>query len=361
MAGAVGIVFGLCVLSFTLGAALMYVVLRRREDAAAPSEEPVEEPGSLAGSRSDAWVDKPAVEPVAEFYDSRPIHRNPVMGLPQMEPALAVLAGPVAASSASSEALEASEFEAGSGSDEAVGSVAEVRLLAGPGSAAARLAAGPELVADAERAAGRGLVADAEQAAGPELVADAERAAGAESLAEAELVAEAERAAELELVAETELAAEAGLVAEAELAAPAGSVAEPEPLAGPEPVAAAEPVAESGPIADPEPGAEAETVGAAGYDQDGDFDPPLGEVEAPESIVAAGTDSPGIVEEAPEPADADESEKAAEAVAETVVSTALPPPAAPQPVERTTWVEREDFRQRYLRTFEEVRRKAGSN
>jgi len=337
MAGAVGIVFGLCVLSFTLGAALMYVVLRRREDAAAPSEEPVEEPGSLAGSRSDAWVDKPAVEPVAEFYDSRPIHRNPVMGLPQMEPALAVLAGPVAASSASSEALEASEFEAGSGSDEAVGSVAEVRLLAGPGSAAARLAAGPELVAGAEQAA------------------------GAESLAEAELVAEAERAAELELVVETELAAEAGLVAETELAAPAGSVAEPESLAGPEPVAAAEPVAESGPLADPEPGAEAETVGAAGYDQDGDFDPPLGEVEAPESIVAAGTDSPGIVEEAPEPADADESEKAAEAVAETVVSTALPPPAAPQPVERTTWVEREDFRQRYLRTFEEVRRKAGSN
>jgi hypothetical protein len=328
MAGAVGIVFGLCVLSFTLGAALMYVVLRRREDAAAPSEEPVEEPGSLAGSRSDAWVDKPAVEPVAEFYDSRPIHRNPVMGLPQMEPALAVLAGPVAESL---EASKASESEAGSGSDEAVGSVAEVRLLAGPGSAAARLAAGPELVADAEWAAGRGLVADAEQAAG------------------AEPLAEAERAAELELVAENELAAEAGLVAE------------PESLAGPEPVAVAEPVAESGLLADPEPGAEAETVGAAGYDQDGDFDPPLGEVEAPESIVAAGTDSPGIVEEAPEPADADESEKAAEAVAETVVSTALPPPAAPQPVERTTWVEREDFRQRYLRTFEEVRRKAGSN
>ena len=89
MAGAIGIVFGLCVLSFTLGAALMYVVLRRREDAAgvsSPADEPVER----------TWVEKPAaVGPVDEDYDSRPIHRNPVMGLPQLEPALAVLADPV--------------------------------------------------------------------------------------------------------------------------------------------------------------------------------------------------------------------------------------------------------------------------
>src|SRR5690349_6709509 len=89
MAGAVGIVFGLCVLSFTLGAALMYVVLRRREDATSPSpsDEPIER----------TWVEKPGlVEPVEDDYDSRPIHRNPVVGLPQLEPALAVLADPVA-------------------------------------------------------------------------------------------------------------------------------------------------------------------------------------------------------------------------------------------------------------------------
>ena len=93
MAGAVGIVFGLCVLSFTLGAAVMYVVLRRREDAASSSEVSSEVPAQ----RADAWVAKPAVvEPVADDYGSRPIHRNPVMGLPQMEPALAVLADPVA-------------------------------------------------------------------------------------------------------------------------------------------------------------------------------------------------------------------------------------------------------------------------
>lgn len=229
MAGAVGIVFGLCVLSFTLGAALMYVVLRRREDAEAPSpsDEPVER----------TWVEKLAlVEPVEDDYDSRPIHRNPVVGLPQLEPALAVLAAPVAE---------------------------------------------PELVAEPE------------PVAAPEPVL---------------VVGEPEPVAELE----------SGLVAELE----SGLVAELEP----------EPVAELEPDAQPEPVADVETVGADGYDQDGDSEPPVGEPEAPEPTVAASTDSPE-----------------------------LPPPANPQPVEHTTWVEREDFRQRYLRTFEEVRRKAGSN
>jgi hypothetical protein len=210
MAGAVGIVFGLCVLSFTLGAALMYVVLRRREDATSPSpsDEPIER----------TWVEKPAlVEPVEDDYDSRPIHRNPVVGLPQLEPVLSVLADPVAE---------------------------------------------PEAVAE------------------PEPVGES------------------------------------------------APVAELEPAAGLEP----EPVAEAELDAQPEPVAEAETVGADGYDQDGDSEPPVGEPEAPEPTVAASTDS-----------------------------SALPPPARPQPVEHTTWVEREDFRQRYLRTFEEVRRKAGSN
>lgn len=208
MAGAVGIVFGLCVLSFTLGAALMYVLVRRREDAggraASTSDQPVER----------TWVEKPpAVEPVDDDYDSRPIHRNPVVGLPQLEPALAMVAEPVA---------------------------------------------------------------------------------------------------------------------------------EQEP----------------------------DIVGAAGYDRDGDLEPPSGDREAPESTVAADTDSSEAVAEAePEPelveevvAEAEpEAEPEPEPEPEVVVETALPPPAAPQPVEHTTWVEREDFRQRYLRTFEEVRRKAGSN
>ncbi|MFC3893767.1 hypothetical protein ACFOWZ_20015 [Lentzea rhizosphaerae] len=184
MAGAVGIVFGLCVLSFTLGAALMYVVLRRREDAASPSpsDAPVER----------TWVEKPAlVEPVEDDYDSRPIHRNPVVGLPQLEPALSVLAVPVA---------------------------------------------------------------------------------------------------------------------------------EPEP------------VAEVEPVAEPEP----EAV----------------EVE-PEAVE---------VESEPEPVEAEVAEvEESEPEPDVVVEATLPPPAEPQPVEHTTWVEREDFRQRYLRTFEEVRRKAGSN
>ncbi|SDG37723.1 hypothetical protein SAMN05216553_107421 [Lentzea fradiae] len=85
MAGAVGIVFGLCVLSFTLGAAMMYVLVRRREDAVPEADAPVER----------TWVERPVVvEPVDDDYDTRPIHRNPVVGLPRLEPALAALAEP---------------------------------------------------------------------------------------------------------------------------------------------------------------------------------------------------------------------------------------------------------------------------
>ncbi len=92
MAGAVGIVFGLCVLSFTVGAALMYVVMRRREDA---SESPPAPAAAAAAGSKGVWVPRPAsVEPVDD-YDTRPIHRNPVVGLPQVEPALATFAEPV--------------------------------------------------------------------------------------------------------------------------------------------------------------------------------------------------------------------------------------------------------------------------
>ncbi|MFI6096784.1 hypothetical protein ACIA8G_14580 [Lentzea sp. NPDC051213] len=234
MAGAVGIVFGLCVLSFTLGAALMYVVLRRREDAAVPEES--------AAPASRDWVAKSAVEAVADDYGSRPIHRNPVVGLPQLEPALASLAEPVGE--------------------------AEVEV---------------EPVADVD------------------------------ALAESEPVAEI-----------------------------------------------AEPVDERAPVDEPD------SVGAARYDQDGDFDPPVGDLEAPESTVAPSTDSPEAVDEpveepAPQPQPEPEVEPAQEKAPEAIATTELPPPASPQPAEQTTWVEREDFRQRYLRTFEEVRRKAGSN
>ncbi|WP_394616050.1 hypothetical protein JNUCC0626_41110 [Lentzea sp. JNUCC 0626] len=192
MAGAVGIVFGLCVLSFTLGAALMYVLVRRREDArdkAGAVAEAVASPEVPVDART--WVEKPVVEAVDAEYDSRPIHRNPVVGLPQLEPALAVFAEPV--------------------------------------------------------------------------------------------------------------------------------VVEPEAVK-PEVAAEVEPVVEV-----PEPEAEPE-------------------VEVVEELEVEA-----------------EVEVEPEIEPEVVVETALPPPARPQAVEQTTWVEREDFRQRYLRTFDEVRRKAGSN
>ncbi|SES34626.1 hypothetical protein [Lentzea albida] len=244
MAGAVGIVFGLCVLSFTLGAALMYVLVRRREEAAqdnaAPSEAPAEP--KWAGR---TWVDKPmAVEPVDADYETRPIHRNAVVGLPHLEPALATLAEPVAHRGADRSAVRS----------------------AGP---AARLVVEP-----------------------------------AEPLAPQ---------AAVDLAAELAVDPAAELVAE-----PAAEETAGEPV----PQFAQDPAAQQ-PVTQP----------------------------AHESAAHVPATQPAQ-QPAQEPAEPPEP---------PATRTTLPPPATPQPAEHTTWVEREDFRQRYLRTFEEVRRRAGSN
>ena len=255
MAGAVGIVFGLCVLSFTLGAALMYVLVRRREEAAQNTSAPAEAPVDPKWAER-TWVDRPmVVEPVDADYETRSIHRNPVIGLPHLEPALAAQVEPLAHRTP-------------------------------------------------ERAAGR--------AAEPTAV-----------LAVEPVVEPAAPAAQL-------------------IAEPVAVIAEPK------------------------------TVGAARYDRDGDLDPPVGRVEAPESSLAASTDSPEAVAEAagepiaqpaqePTGQSAQEPDEQPEQAPLPVTRTKLPPPASPQPAEHTTRVEREDFRQRYLRTFEEVRRRADSN
>lgn len=297
MAGAIGIVFGLCVLSFTLGAALMYVVLRRREDAAgasspSPSDEPVER----------LWVEKPAaVEPVDEDYDSRPIHRNPVMGLPQLEPALAALAEQMAEPAvAAQKTVGAARYDRDGDLDPPLGELEAPESTVAPGTDS------PEVVEP---------VAEAQPIAKAQLVAKAR------SFTKARSVAEAQPAAEAQPVAAAESIAEAQSVASAQPLAAAESVANAKPVANAESVAEAHPAAETEPVAEGEPVADAERNAEAEQDAEADAEP----------------------------------------VAEPVVAPALPPPAAPQRVEHTTWVEREDFRQRYLRTFEEVRRKAGSN
>ncbi|HEX7307055.1 hypothetical protein [Lentzea sp.] len=260
----------------------MYVLVRRREDAApSPADQPVER----------TWVEKPAaVEPVADDYETRPIHRNPVVGLPRLEPALAAFAEPVSrrGPGVDQSAVDQSAVEQPVVEQPVVGRpVVEQDVVAEPVTA-------PETVGSAE----------------PPLVAEAAPVAGAASAAEPVEAVEPAPVVETKRITEVEPT----LVAEAE------SVAEARPVAANEPVAAAEPVEAP------------DTVGVAGYDRDGDSTPPLGEFEAPEPTVAAGTDIPE-----------------------------LPPPAAPQPVEQTTWLEREDFRRRYLQTFEQVRRRADTN
>lgn len=80
MAGAVALVVGLCVLSFAAGCALTAVV-RRRGRTRVPAPLPAPEP-----------VVAPPAPPMdlrlpPEDYATRPIHRNPVMGIPAALPA----------------------------------------------------------------------------------------------------------------------------------------------------------------------------------------------------------------------------------------------------------------------------------
>lgn len=77
MSGAVAFVFGLCALSFAGGCVLTAVMLRR-EPEPVPEPEPVVE----AAEQSAAQVRWPP-----EDYGAKPIHRNPVLGLPEVPPA----------------------------------------------------------------------------------------------------------------------------------------------------------------------------------------------------------------------------------------------------------------------------------
>lgn len=76
MSGAVASVFGLCALSFAAGCVLTAVMLRR-EQPPGPESEPVVDPPE-PGVRLQ-WP--------PEEYTTRPIHRNPVIGIPAALPA----------------------------------------------------------------------------------------------------------------------------------------------------------------------------------------------------------------------------------------------------------------------------------
>ncbi|MGM1063690.1 hypothetical protein [Saccharothrix sp. Mg75] len=79
MAGAVAFVFGLCAVSFAAGCALTVAVLRR---GPAPEDEPVRRTALV---EPEARVAEQPWPP--EDYATRPIHRNPVLGIPRALPA----------------------------------------------------------------------------------------------------------------------------------------------------------------------------------------------------------------------------------------------------------------------------------
>lgn len=74
MSGAVVFVFGLCALSFAAGCGLTAYLLRREPEPVAPPAPAV----------PDVEVKLDVVWP-PEDYATKPIHRNPVMGLPVTE------------------------------------------------------------------------------------------------------------------------------------------------------------------------------------------------------------------------------------------------------------------------------------
>ncbi|MEU7530642.1 hypothetical protein AB0A74_33275 [Saccharothrix sp. NPDC042600] len=76
MSGAVAFVFGLCALSFAAGCVLTAYMLRREpEPEAPPAVAP--EPPPVELKLDVVWP--------PEDYATKPIHRNPVLGLPVME------------------------------------------------------------------------------------------------------------------------------------------------------------------------------------------------------------------------------------------------------------------------------------
>ncbi|MFI9815702.1 hypothetical protein [Saccharothrix variisporea] len=74
MSGAVVFVFGLCALSFAAGCGLTAYLLRREPEPVAPPAPPVPD---LELRLDIVWP--------PEDYATKPIHRNPVMGLPVTE------------------------------------------------------------------------------------------------------------------------------------------------------------------------------------------------------------------------------------------------------------------------------------
>jgi hypothetical protein len=78
MAGAVAFVFGLCALSFAAGCVVTAIMLR----ASAPEEEVVRPPAEPAAPAPRP--EQPELRLLVEDFSAKPIHRNPVVGLPAL-------------------------------------------------------------------------------------------------------------------------------------------------------------------------------------------------------------------------------------------------------------------------------------
>jgi hypothetical protein len=83
MAGAVAFVFGLCALSFAAGCVVTAFMLRRPEPVDEPA--PVPEPAAAEPEPAPQEEQLELRWPTEDFA-TRPIHRNPVVGLPMPEP-----------------------------------------------------------------------------------------------------------------------------------------------------------------------------------------------------------------------------------------------------------------------------------
>ncbi|MFD9738654.1 hypothetical protein [Umezawaea sp. NPDC059074] len=361
MAGAFAFVFGLCALSFAGGCVVTAIMLRRAD----PAEEVARTVPESAEPAPPAPVEsRPVLDWPPDDVAVKPIHRNPVVGLP----APAALDEVLVNSAPAALALAPDPTFTGM-----VETPPAPWLTLAPEPAAPPVLVAVEPLADQEDEPAEpepetvfvsrsGLVTGTTTPSDPEPVAEA----AAEPVAEAEKVVEVEVPevvdAESEPVAvaevqsyEVDLAVVASIVPEQ---GPAAPVVEADPIAEAAPIAEAEPEMIASAEPEPEPAAELPVDPAVAVEPPSEpevVDVPVTSAETSVEAESAETQPAQGVEAVADRAVADPAVES-----ETVVL-----PSQAFSLEPTTVVPKQqlqlpdsEFRQRYLRTFEAARRRS---
>jgi len=353
MAGAFAFVFGLCALSFAGGCVVTAIMLRRAD----PAEEVVRTVPDPAEPAPPTPVEsRPVLDWPPDDVAAKPIHRNPVVGLP----APAALDEVLVNSAPAALALAPDPTFTGM-----VETPPAPWLTLAPEPAAPPVLVAVEPLADQEDeptepetmfVSRSGLVTEATPPSDPEPVEETEAEADAEPVVELE-VPEVVAVAEPEPVAEPEVDPVRSF--EVDLAVVASIV----PERGPEAPEVEAVVVEADPIDDAEP----ETTASAEPEPDPAAEPPAEPEIVPAEVVPVEVDSTetqpaqgveAVAERAVESDRSGESDRAVQSETVVLPSQAFSPEPTTVVPKQQLQLPDSEFRQRYLRTFEAARRRS---